>query len=143
MPVSNAFEELPFGSGRGLNGRVTGLLRLIARPGTPSGGTRDFQSFTDTNIIIAASNWTITGSVSTSVGESRSFVVKVREDINQLDISLGSLRWRTSWPGNEVDVINDAPNDRLSITIDRPLFSSNDQAWFLDLPSVFHVERAI
>ena len=133
-PVSSSVERI-------LNGSISGLLLLRSRPGTPSGANREFRTFTDVDIIIAASNWTITGEAMTSLGERRSYVVRVREDTNVVDISLGSLRWRTSWPGNEIEVVNDAPNDRLTLAVDRPFFSSNDQAWFLDLPSVFHVEK--
>lgn len=125
---------------RGPNGRVTGLLYLKSRPGTPSGSERQFITFTAVDIIIAASDWTVTGAAFTRSGQERSYRLRIREETNQFTLVIGDLRFVTIWP-NEVSVVNDAPNQRLAVSFDRPFFSENDPAFFLDTSSVFHVER--
>lgn len=125
---------------RGPNGRVTGSLDLKSRPGTPAGGEREFVIFTAVDIIIAASDWIVTGTALTRSGQERSYRLRIREEINQFTLVIGDLRFVTIFP-NEVSIVNDAPNERLSVSFDRPFFSENDPAFFLDPSSVFHVER--
>lgn len=123
------------------NGIVTGLLELKSRPGTPDGATREFETFTALNIIIAASDWTVSGFAKTAGGERQSYSLFIYERDNRMELQLGSLMFVANWPDREVTVVNDAPERRLTVRIDRPLFAANDPARFLNLPSVFHAER--
>lgn len=118
---------------------ISGLVKTISN--SPRSGHQEisYSAFKNPSVITYLSSWTVTGQILSDNGTAHTFSLLLKDEQNLISLKIGKLQWRLTFPSNQFEVFNDITNGKLSITINRAIFSESDPIWYLERDSQIHV----
>jgi hypothetical protein len=122
------------------NGQVRGTIRVVPRPGVPGTVDRRYRSFRQVDIITYLSSWVVSA-VASAGGQEAELYIRYVDEMNRITMSVGAVRWEIDYPSSAIEVANDPVAGRLTIEVRRPIFSVNDEVYFIDSETLIHVQK--
>lgn len=142
MDFDKGFERRFEGKGTRVAGRITGLIHLVARPGTPGGRDRRLRRFANIDIIQYLSNWDVLGDAfADGDPEPVSFRIELDERANILHFGVDGLQFDIGFAGTVARVTNSPAEGKLNLDFLAQAFSTNEPSWFVEMDSRIHVNK--